>query len=114
MHLPADHHYKYNTHGMSDVDALAVQFDGWEKGLWVQEECFWGIIPYIEFEDGKLVKAEMLPVDLGFNKGKQYKGLPFVADQATAKRIFESLKALSAPKGVELCQREDGIIEMIL
>ena len=112
MHLPADHHYKYNTHGMSDIDALAAQFDNWEKGLWVQEECFWGIVPYVEFEDGKLVKAEMLPVDLGFNKGVQYKGLPFVADEHTAKRIFESLKNLSAPKGVELTQRADGIIEM--
>ena len=114
QHLPADHHYKHNTHGLNDVDALAAQFKGWEKGLWVQEECFWGIIPYVEFEDGKLVKAEMLPVDLGFQKGTDYKGLPFVAEGDTAKRIFESLRALSAEKGVELTQREDGIIEMVL
>ena len=96
------------------MDALAAQFKGWEKGLWVQEECFWGIIPYVEFENGKLVKAEMLPVDLGFQKGTDYKGLPFVAEGDTAKRIFESLRALSAEKGVELTQRDDGIIEMVL
>lgn len=114
LHLPAEHHYKHNTHGLSDIDALAAQFKGWEQGLWVQEECFWGIIPYVEFEGGKLVKAEMLPVDLGFHKGVQYKGLPFVAEGDTAKRIFESLRKLSAEKGVELRQREDGIIEMVL
>jgi len=114
LHLPADHHYKHNTHGLSDIDALAAQFKGWEKGLWVQEECFWGIIPYVEFEDGKLTKAEMLPVDLGFEKGVQYKGLPFVAEGDTAKRIFASLQKLSAEKGVELTQRDDGIIEMVL
>lgn len=114
LHLPAEHHYKHNTHGLSDVDALAAQFKNWEQGLWVQEECFWGIIPYVEFEDGKLVKAEMLPIDLGFRKGVQYKGLPFVAEGESAKRIFESLKTLSAEKGVQLRQREDGIIEMVL
>lgn len=114
LHLPADHHYKYNTHGLSDMDALAVQFNGWQKGLWVQEECFWGIIPYLEFDDGKLTKVEMLPIDLGFNKGVQYKGLPYAAEPETAKRIFRSLEKLSAPKGVKLTQRPDGIIEMVL
>ena len=114
LHLPADHHYKYNTHGMSDIDALAVQFDGWNKGLWVQKECFWGVIPYLEFEDGKLTCCELLPIDLGFEKGTQYKGLPYVAEPETARKIFASLKALSAPKGVELIQREDGIIQMVL
>lgn len=113
LHLPADHHYKYNTHGMSDIDALAVQFNGWSKGLWVQKECFWGIIPYLEFEDGKLTRAELLPIDLGFEKGTQYKGLPYVAEPDVAKQIFASLQALSSPKGVNLRQREDGIIEII-
>jgi poly-gamma-glutamate synthesis protein (capsule biosynthesis protein) len=114
LHLPADHHYKYNTHGMSDPDALSVQFDGWQKGLWVQEECFWGIIPYFEFEDGKLTHAEMLPIDLGFRKDTQYKGLPYAATPDVAERIFQSLKTLSATKGTQLRQRDDGIIEIIL
>ena len=96
------------------MESIAAQFKGWEKGLWVQKECFWGIIPYLEFDDGRLTKVEMLPVDLGFEKGVQYKGLPYVADMDVAKQIFESLKKLSEPKGVHLTQREDGIIEMVL
>ena len=114
LHLPADHHYKYHTHGMSDPDALAVQFDGWQKGLWVQEECFWGIIPYFEFEDGRLTHAEMLPIDLGFRKDTRYKGLPYAAEPDVAKRIFRSLETLSATKGTRLLQRDDGIIELVL
>ena len=80
----------------------------------MQEECFWGIIPYLEFDDGKLTRLEMLPIDLGFQKGVQYKGLPYAAEPETAKRIFRSLESLSATKGVKLTQRPDGIIEMVL
>ena len=61
-----------------------------------------------------LTKVEMLPIDLGFEKGVQYKGLPYAASMDVAKQIFESLKKLSAPMGVNLIQREDGIIEMVL
>lgn len=114
LHVPEEHRYVHNTHGMSDMESIAAQFGGWEKGLWVQKECFWGIIPYLEYEDGNLTKAELLPVDLGFHKGVQYKGLPYVADKAVAMQIFESLKKLSEPKGVKLTQREDGIIEFVL
>lgn len=114
LHIPEEHRYVHNTHGMSDMESIAAQFKGWEKGLWVQKECFWGIIPYFEYEDGVLTKVEMLPVDLGFEKGVQYKGLPYVADPDVAKQIFESLKKLSEPKGVKLTQRSDGIIEMEL
>lgn len=113
-HVPADHHYNHHTLGMTDTDAVAAQFNDWSKGLWVQEECFWGILPYLEFDDGKLCKLEMLPVDLGFKKGIQYKGLPYVAEKDVAERIYASLKELSATKGVELTQREDGIIEVVL
>ncbi len=114
LHIPEEHRYVHNTHGLSDMESIAAQFKGWEKGLWVQKECFWGIIPYFEYDDGKLTKVEMLPIDLGFEKGVQYKGLPYAADENVAKQIFESLKKLSAPMGVNLIQREDGIIEMVL
>ena len=114
LHVPEEHRHVHNTHGLSDMESIAAQFKGWEKGLWVQKECFWGIIPYLEFDDGKLSKVEMLPIDLGFEKGVQYKGLPYAADKDVAKQIYASLKELSEPKGVKLTQREDGIIEMIL
>jgi hypothetical protein len=55
---------------------------------------------------------ELKPIELGFEKGRTWKGIPYPANERQTKEIYERLKELSAPYGTEMSLREDGIIEV--
>jgi len=113
-HQPSDMLDKYGLSNISDVQALAARNKDWTIGQHTQPENFLTAIPYLEFEDGKLTHLELKPVDLGFDKPRTQKGLPYPSEGAVAKEIFETLQALSQPYGVKMSQREDGIIDVCL
>ena len=114
LHQPADIKDKFNLGDISDVQALAARNKDWTIGLHTQFFNFRTVIPYLEFEDGVLTKAQMKPVELGFEKSRTFKGIPYPADEKATKEIYERLKELSEPFGTKLELNSDGTIEIIL
>ena len=109
-HQPSDMLDKYGLSNISDVQALAARNKDWTIGQHTQPENFRTVIPYMEFEDGELKVLEMKPVDLGFEKCRTQKGLPYPSHGKIAEEIYETLVRLSEPYGTRLTQGEDGII----
>ena len=70
---------------------------------------FQGLMPLLEFEDGKLVSVKIRPVELNFLADKACKGLPQLADPEVTEDIYKTLCRLSAPYGTDL-QLKDGLI----
>lgn len=108
-HQPEDMREKFDLPDLSDIDTLAACYNNWENGLWVQRPCFRSVIPYLEFEDGNLTKLQLQPIELGFDKPKNLKGLPFIAKDNDAKEIYEILAYLSEEYGTKLELKNDII-----
>ena len=111
-HQPADMLEKHGFEGMTDLEALNARMKGGTIGLHTQFYNFRSIIPYLEFEGNTLTKMELKPIELGFEKGRTWKGIPYPANERQTKEIYERLKELSEPYGTEMTLREDGIIEV--
>ena len=109
-HQPDELRDKFNFGEMTDIQALAARNKGWTIGHHTQPENFLTVIPYLEFEDGKLTYAEMKPVELGFEKPRSFKGIPYPADEKATRRIFDELSTLSAPYGTSLSLNAEGNI----
>lgn len=99
---------------MTDIQIMADKNKDWTIGLHTKKECFRTCIPYLEYDRNRLVKAEILPVDLGFEKDRTFKGIPYRANEKQTKEIYERLASLSEPFGTKLVLRQDGIIEIVL
>ena len=113
--LPADFTERYGMDdSLSDCQALAARTKGWTIGLHTQDINFLSIIPLVEFDGQKLKSIELMPIELGFNKARTFKGIPYPADEKASKRIFENLSKLSAPYGTKLTQEKDGKIKIVL
>ncbi len=104
---------KFNLPALSDIQALATKNKNWTRGHHTQKENFRTVIPYFEFEDGKMTHLELLPVDLGFEKPRTFKGLPYVSEGEIAEEIFQTLDELSTPYGTRLSM-QDGVIRVAL
>lgn len=72
------------------------------------------MLPYLEYEDGRVTKIELLPISLGYQYTNGFKAIPYPADQEDGDRIYDVLRRLSAPFGTRLRQTEHGIIEIQL
>jgi len=56
------------------------------------------VVAVSEYEGGRLAEVRLHPVELGYASARMaHRGVPRVADSATARRILERLQALSAP-----------------
>ena len=111
-HQPYDMLERFNFPEMTDVQGLARRNSGWTVRLHTQFYNFRTVIPYLEYDKNRLVKAELKPVELGFEKSRTFKGIPYPANERQTKEIFERLKELSEPYGTALFLRDDGIIEI--
>ncbi len=114
VHQPQDLLDKFNLPEMTDIQALAARNKDWKIGLHTQYYNFRTVIPYLEYDKNRLVKAELKPVELGFEKERTFKGIPYPANAKQTREIFERLGELSAPYGTKLNLRDDGIIEIVL
>ena len=113
-HLPADFMAKYGC----DKDATA-----WEGlmarsknntiGLQVHKYNFMTVLPKMEFEDGKLVSLEMMPIVAGFKKEGKLDGLPYHTKGEETEEIFEVLDRLSTPYGTKIVKDGD-MLKVIL
>ena len=96
----------------SGPKALAKRNKDWTIGHHTQPENFLSAIPYLEYEGGKLVKLELMPIGLGFDKPRTFKGIPYPATPEESDRIFKTLSRISAPYGTKMSRDEKGIIQI--
>ena len=112
-HQPSDLLDKFNLPPMSDVQALAARNGDWKMGLHTQVQNFRTVIPYLEFEDGVLQKLLLRPADLGFEKPRAVRGVPYLSGEKISREIFDYLSAISQEQfGTEMAMRDDLFIEV--
>jgi poly-gamma-glutamate capsule biosynthesis protein CapA/YwtB (metallophosphatase superfamily) len=83
---------------------------GRTRGLHVDPIYFRAIIPYWEMNGNKLVKVELLPIDLGFKLPVGRQGIPIPADP---RMVVEELQTVSKAYGTDF-QVSGGVIEIKL
>ncbi len=76
-------------------------------GLQVHKCNFMTVLPKMEFEDGKLVSLEMMPIVAGFKKEGKLDGLPYHAKGEESQEIFDALDRLSTPYGTKIIKSGD-------
>ncbi|MBQ3579074.1 MAG: CapA family protein, partial [Firmicutes bacterium] len=81
------------------------------RGLLCDHRVLEAFIPYVEIENDKVTKIELMPISLGFEKEYWQMGLP---EPGPDLNILERLKKLSEPFGTKIVIRSDGIGEVIL
>lgn len=108
--LPADFMEKFGVDINSTAqEGLLARSRGNKVGLHCNKKNYQTILPKLYFEDGKLVKWELMPVYLNFDRKDDMNGLPEQATGKEAEEIFTLLQDLSAPYGVKL-KMENGMI----
>ena len=111
--LPADFYEKYGlSKDLTAEEALSMRSKGWTIGLYSQKQNFLSVIPLVEFDGDKLKSVELMPIELGFSKSREEKGMPHPANVEDTKVIFDTLKDLSAPYGTALSLEKDGLIKV--
>ena len=68
------------------------------------------MLPYFEICHGKCTHLELLPVELGMDREKAEKNIPYVADEKTAEKIAEYLTRVSKRYGTEWEYKEGRIV----
>jgi poly-gamma-glutamate synthesis protein (capsule biosynthesis protein) len=110
---PPDFCEQYGVPIDSDAKtAFNARSKGGKVGLHAFRENFLSVVPRLRFDDGKLAKIEMLPIELHWMQDWSVNGLPRAADAEATAVIFETLKRTSAEFGTRLELRGDGIIEI--
>ncbi|MBQ3288403.1 MAG: CapA family protein [Kiritimatiellae bacterium] len=113
--VPPDFCEQYGVPLDSDAKtAFNARSKGGKVGLHAFRENFLSVVPRLRFENGRLAKAEMLPIELHWMKDWSVNGLPRAADAEAADVIFAALVRTSAEFGTKLVKRDDGIIEISL
>ena len=113
--VPPDFCEQYGVPLDSDAKtAFNARSKGGKVGLHAFRENFLSVVPRLRFEDGRLAKVEMLPIELHWMKDWSVNGLPRAADAEAAGVIFAALVRTSADFGTKLVMRDDGIIEVSL
>lgn len=114
-YLPADFYDRYGIDRSKSVqEAVAIRSNGGTRGLETEFKNYKGLIPMLEFEDGKLTAVSIKPVELGFyHENKAVKGLPHEASEAVTQEVYQTLCQLSAEYGTRLTC-ENGLIRVEL
>lgn len=114
-HQAYDMFDKYNIPDTTDIQGLAKRSHDWKIGHHTQFFNFRTIIPYMEFDENHVMtKLEIKPVELGFEKPRSKKGIPYPANEQQTKEIFDRLVELSAPYGTSMSLNADGTIKVNL
>jgi len=108
--VPRDYYEKFKVDPSKTIEETEyIRSNGGTRGLETQFKNYKGLIPLLEFDEGKLVSVKIRPVELNFEAEKACKGLPQLADPAVTEDIFNTLCRLSAPYGTDLTLC-DGVI----
>lgn len=110
--LPADYMEKYNLpFYTSAAIGIAKRSEKAAKSLYTVKEVYRSVLPYFEIEDGKCVHLEMLPIELGMEKSKYEKNVPYVADEETAEEITAYLNEASHRYGTNWKYENGRIVQ---
>lgn len=113
--LPAD---IYDLYGL-DVDALPADvydtrvFDENDEPIgFLADNAFWeSILPLCTFEDGRLQRIELYPLDLCRDAPRPQRGRPLLATKEKANQILETFSDLSDSYDVEIkIDNEIGVV----
>ena len=105
----------YAKQGMtSDATMRELFYDrsaGYTRGLMRDRRMLESVIPYFEMEDGKLVKLELMPIELSFDAPVWRSGNPAFSDRHG---IIQRLAQMSAPYGTAITVdgRGYGIVQI--
>lgn len=109
--MPEDY---YESQGLtSDAtmhEMFAKRSKNFTRGLMTDKRMFESVIPCWEVRDGKLVKLELLAIELGFEDARKHGGLPMPAKDSA---ILERFAQMSEPFGVKM-QIHGNTAEVIL
>ena len=98
--MPEDY---YEAQGVtSDAtmhEIFARRSKNFTRGLMTDKRMFESVIPRWEVQDGKIVKLELLAIELGFEDARKHGGVPAPAKDSA---ILERYAELSKPFGVEM------------
>ncbi|MBR2448570.1 MAG: CapA family protein [Clostridia bacterium] len=107
-YLPADFMVKYGCDKNATAwEGLMARSKNNTIGLQVHKHNFMTVLPKMEFEDGKLVSLEMMPIVAGFKRKGKMDGLPYHAKNEESKEIFDVLDRLSTPYGTKIVKNGD-------
>ena len=107
-YLPADFMVKYGCDKNATAwEGLMARSKNNTIGLQVHKHNFMTVLPKMEFEDGKLVSLEMMPIVAGFKREGKMDGLPYHAKNEESKEIFDVLDRLSTPYGTKIVKNGD-------
>ncbi len=104
---PADFYEKYGLTGQESMQTLLdTRSHNGKIGLMYVRKMLEAFVPYWEMEDGKLIKLELLPVDLGFDLDVKHplRGVPAAT---TDMSFMERLQKISEKYGTKM-HFEDG------
>lgn len=98
--MPEDY---YESQGLTSDTTMHEMFakrsKNFTRGLMTDKKMFESVIPRWEIKDGKLVKLELLAIELGFEDARKHGGLPMPAKDSA---ILERYAAMSEPYGVKM------------
>ena len=102
--LPADYWDKYNFDPELTVpEAQSIKTKGGTIGLETDRDNYLSVLPIMEFDDaGSLNSCMLVPIELGFERERAFKGLPVLAAADDIQLICERLNRMSAPYGTTL------------
>jgi len=109
--MPADFYERYKLDSYSGVvsDAFdarqrAPPRPGYPEQKWfTEDEKYWmSVLPWMEFEGGRLKEMRLYPVELGQDKPRSQRGRPMMAGTEIGERILGKIMDLSKPYGTEI------------
>ncbi len=80
-------------------EVLAIRSNNFTRGLQTDRRMLESVIPRWEVVDGKMVKLELLAIDLGFGKSRSQVGVPAPAKDSS---ILERYAKMSEPFGTKM------------
>lgn len=105
----------FEKYGMTSDTTMGEMYDarskGHTRGLLCDHRMLEAFIPYMEIENDRVTKIELLPIDLGVGREFWQMGLPRAAYH---QGILERLAAMSQRYGTKITIREDGVGEVVL
>lgn len=101
---------QFEKYGLTSDTSMSDMYDirtkGHTRGLLCDRRVMEAFIPYMEIENDKVTKIELMPIDMGTELELWQKGLP---RPGFGKGILERLAEMSLPYGTSITIREDGI-----
>ena len=92
------------------ADFLDARTDCDSRGF-PAEAPFWeGCLACVGFDDGKLARLELHPVDLGFGTSRAQRGRPMLATGARAEAILGRMERLSNLRGVQFTRDGESLV----